>query len=161
RFSSFKAPPEHLDGLAGLVIDGRFCILEKLGAGGTAEVYAAHDKDSGKTVAFKIAIGDGKRDLEKMNQFIENEISRLKSLSHERIIRCIGGGDFRGRKYAVLELLEGQSLERKMQSEGGLQWEASRNVLVKVCDALSEVHNKGMVHRDLKPANIFLTSDGD
>ncbi len=155
EFRSMKPEPERADTLAGAVISGRYALIERIGAGGTAEVYSAVDRESGGRVAIKIALSD---DDGTMNSFMGNEIARLGQVSHPSLIRCLGSGEHKGRRYAVLELLEGSSLDALMQKEGGIKWEMAREVLVKVCDALSEVHAKGLVHRDLKPANVYVTN---
>ena len=152
-----KPEPQERDSLAGLVVDGRYSILEMIGTGGTAEVYSAIDNKSGSRVAFKISSADAGP----ANGFMDNEISRLRGLSHPSIIRCIGEGHLDGKRYAILELLEGSSLDVLMQQGGGLEWGAARDVLIKLCDALSEVHSRSLVHRDLKPANVFVTNGGD
>src|SRR5512143_1478876 len=77
------------------------------------------------------------------------------------IVRCIGCGEFKARGFMALELLEGESLDRRMEAGDGLPWDLSLSILVKVCDALSLVHGKGLVHRDIKPANVFITPEGD
>ncbi len=161
QFAAFKDALEHGDPLIGAIIDKRFSLVGKLGSGGTADVYLAVDARSGREVALKLAADGAERELAKMNSFISNEASALFGFDSQAIVRCISSGEFRGRGYIALELLEGESLDRKMESGEPLPWGMSAKILVKVCDALSEVHGKGIVHRDIKPANVFITADGD
>ncbi|MCA1560074.1 MAG: protein kinase [Acidobacteria bacterium] len=60
---------------------------------------------------------------------------------------------------AVMELLEGEPLERYLATQH-LSWRKALEIAVSVADGLASAHGKGLVHRDLKPANIFITEDG-
>ena len=61
-------------------------------------------------------------------------------------------GDF----YYVMELLDGISLERFVQTYGPMEPARVVHVLRQVCHSLAEAHARGLVHRDIKPANIFV-----
>src|SRR5207253_10978650 len=65
--------------------------------------------------------------------------------------------------YLVMELLEGHSLADELEKHGKLSLKRSTDILVPVCDALTEAHKVGIIHRDIKPDNIFLhqTKDGE
>lgn len=161
QFSAFKDALDGGDPLLGQVVGGRFGLIGRLGSGGTADVYLAMDGRTGKEVALKLAAGGAERELAKMNSFIGDESSALSRFDSPAIVKSIASGEWMGRSYLALELLEGQSLDRMMESGEPLPWDFSAKVLVKVCDALAEVHGKGLVHRDIKPANVFITPDGD
>src|SRR6185295_8098602 len=68
-------------------------------------------------------------------------------------------GSENGVAFIVMELLEGESLNRCIVA-GGLPWRRALEIAASIADALASAHGKGVVHRDLKPANIFVTREG-
>lgn len=127
-------------------------ILARIGEGGTADVYVA------ETEKRKVAIKLAKTKLH--NRFIENEKQKLESFDHPAVLKPIASGTFYGRTYMVTEHVEGENLSTAMGKTGIMPWERARKILLDLCDALHELHKRGIVHRDVKPGNILLSSDG-
>ncbi len=137
---------------------GPYEILSPLGAGGMGEVYRATDTRLGREVAIKVLPADLAADRERLNRF-ENEARLVASLSHPNILALHDFGQADGVIYAVMELLEGDSLRQRLSSEA-LPPRKVIEIGVAVAEGLAAAHAKGIVHRDLKPDNIFLISDG-
>jgi eukaryotic-like serine/threonine-protein kinase len=137
---------------------GSFEILAPLGAGGMGEVFRARDTRLGREVAVKIlpeALADDPHALARFEQ----EARAVAALSHPNILAIHDFGRENGVVFAVMELLEGESLDRRVAREE-LPWKKAVEVGAAVADGLASAHARGVVHRDLKPANVFVTRDG-
>jgi serine/threonine protein kinase/tetratricopeptide (TPR) repeat protein len=137
---------------------GAYQIVAPLGAGGMGEVYRATDTRLGRDVAVKVVSARLMDNPSALARF-EREARTVAALSHPNIVALYDVGRANGIGFAVMELLEGESLERHLASED-LSWRRALDIGVSVADGLASAHGKGLVHRDLKPANIFITEDG-
>jgi serine/threonine-protein kinase len=137
---------------------GAYQIVAPLGAGGMGEVYRATDTRLGRDVAVKVVSGCLMDDPSAVARF-EREARTVAALSHPNIVALYDVGHENGIVFAVMELLEGESLERHLATEH-LSWRRALDIGVSVADGLASAHGKGLVHRDLKPANIFITDGG-
>ena len=137
---------------------GPFEILAPLGAGGMGEVYRARDTRLGREVAVKVLPERLAGDPNALSRF-EREARAVAALSHPNILAIHDFGEERGVRYAVTELLEGQTLRERLVRER-LSWRKAAEIGIAVADGLSAAHMRSIVHRDLKPENIFLTSGG-
>jgi TolB-like protein/Flp pilus assembly protein TadD len=133
-------------------------ILAPLGAGGMGEVYRAKDTRLGREVAVKVVserLMDGPNALARL----EREARAVAALSHPNIVAVHDFGREGGIAFAVMELLEGEPLDRILASEH-FPWRKALEIAASIADGLASAHARGVVHRDLKPANIFITRDG-
>ena len=137
---------------------GSYEIVSPLGAGGMGEVYRARDLRLDREVAIKVLPELLADNPEALKRF-EREAKAVAALSHSNILSIHDFGDNEGVRFAVMELLEGETLRDRLKN-GPLGWRKAADVAIAVADALSAAHAKGIVHRDLKPENIFLTTDG-
>ncbi len=137
---------------------GSYEILSPLGAGGMGEVYRARDLRLERDVAIKVLPEQFAQDADALIRF-EREAKAVAALSHSNILSIHDVGDANGVRFAVMELLEGQTLRRRL-SQSAIPWRKASEIGVSIADAITAAHAKGIVHRDLKPENIFLTSDG-
>jgi eukaryotic-like serine/threonine-protein kinase len=137
---------------------GPYEILSPLGAGGMGEVFRARDTRLGRDVAIKILPERLADNAQALTRF-ENEARAVAALSHPNILAIHDFGRADEIIYAVTELLEGESLDRRIAREE-LTWKKALEIGAAVADGLASAHARGIVHRDLKPANIFLTRDG-
>lgn len=140
------------------VLKARYRLDEKLGTGGSARVYAAHDLVLRRTVAVKVlhpALADDARFLRRF----EAEARAAAALQHPHIVSVFDSGadDV---VFMVLELLEGGSLQDLLDEGRTLTPEQAAGLGAEVCAALGFAHRRGVVHRDVKPGNILFTADG-
>jgi len=137
---------------------GPYEILEPLGAGGMGEVYKARDARLGREVAIKVLSEKVAGDAAALARF-EREARAVAALSHPHILALHDFGQDRGLTYAVMELLDGESLAQRL-ARGPMPASEIARAGEQICGALSAAHRKGIVHRDLKPANVMLTKSG-
>lgn len=143
----------------------RYVLIEKLGFGGFGEVWRAHDQVlPGHTVAIKLLHRYHADKPEAVIRF-EREAEVLGLLHHEHVVRKLAHGQDRGRRYLILEFIDGQTLRvilegyRAAQAPPTLAW--IRDIFDQICDAVTAMHTVRevgpIVHRDLKPENIMIT----
>lgn len=136
----------------------RYEILGPLGKGGMGEVYRARDLRLKREVAVKILPDHLSKDQNALSRF-EREATSIATLSHPNILAIYDFGADQGIAYAVMELLEGETL-RSLLSRVSLSWQRTVEIGISIADGLAAAHSKGIIHRDIKPENIFLTSEG-
>jgi serine/threonine protein kinase/tetratricopeptide (TPR) repeat protein len=137
---------------------GHYRVVEQIGAGGMGVVYRAHDDSLDRDVAVKVLPEGVAGDPDRLSRF-EREARAVAQLEHPNILAIHDFGTDDGTAYAVMELLEGQSL-REVIAEGGLPAAKAVEYAHAMADGLAAAHAKGIIHRDLKPENVFLTGDG-
>jgi serine/threonine protein kinase/Tol biopolymer transport system component len=136
---------------------GAYQIIAPIGAGGMGEVYKARDTRLNRTVAIKVLL-QGSADAERRAR-LEREAQTIAALNHPHICTLHDVGRHEGIDYLVMEYLEGETLERRLQ-RGPLPADLALKYAVEISDALDKAHRLGVTHRDLKPANIMLTQSG-
>jgi len=122
------------------------------------EVYCARDVRLGREVAVKILPHHLTNDSAARTRF-EREAMAVAALSHPNIVVIFDLGEERGVRFAVMELLQGETLRERIQRSPCSRVEAAK-VGAAIADGLNAAHTKGIIHRDLKPENVFLTADG-
>jgi serine/threonine protein kinase/tetratricopeptide (TPR) repeat protein len=137
---------------------GPYEIQAALGKGGMGEVYRAKDSRLEREVAIKVLPIQFAQDPARLARF-EREAKAVAALSHSNILAIHDYGTEQGQTFAVMELLEGQTLRSRM-AHGAIPWRKAGEIAVAIADGLAAAHDKGIIHRDLKPDNIFLTTDG-
>ncbi len=137
---------------------GPYEVVSLLGAGAMGEVYRARDGRLGREVALKIIGQTAREDPESLARF-RDEARILASMSNPNIISIYDFGTLDGVTFAVMELLEGESLGARMR-RGVLPWRTAVGIAVRVARGLAAAHERGVVHRDLKPDNVFLLREG-
>jgi serine/threonine-protein kinase len=137
---------------------GPYEILSSLGEGGMGEVYRARDPRLGREVAIKVLPDRLTSDADLVRRF-EQEARAVAALSHPNVLTLFDIGREGERLYAVLELLEGETLRTRL-ANAAPSWSKAVEIAIAVGEGLAAAHSRGIIHRDLKPENIFLTSDG-
>ena len=134
---------------------GPYEIADQLGAGGMGEVYRATDTRLDRTVAIKVLPEHLASDPQRRERF-EREAKAVSSLNHPHICTLHDVGEQDGVHYLVMELVEGDTLQQRLE-KGRLPLDQALEYAIQIADALDKAHRQGVVHRDLKPGNIMIT----
>ena len=142
---------------------GKYRVLEPLGRGGMARVYRAYHPQLERYVAIKVLRSDLVDDEEFLVRF-RREAQAVAGLRHSNVVQVFDFDVQGDLTYMVMELLEGDTLRRRLndyrvRGEKMPPGEVVR-VLLDVLDGLAYAHSEGMIHRDIKPGNVLLTRRG-
>jgi len=141
------------------VIDQRYRIIGRLGAGGMADVYCAEDLQLGRKVALKLLYDRFAEDEEFVERF-RREASSAAGLQHPNVVAIFDRGEWDGTYYIAMEFLEGRDLKELVRQEGPLPPERAVAIAVQILKALRFAHRRGIVHRDIKPHNAIVDDEG-
>src|SRR5262245_45200341 len=133
-------------------------ITALLGKGGMGEVYRARDLKLKREVAIKILPDEFLREIDRVSRF-QREAEVLASLNHPNIAAIHNLEESNGSRYLVLELVEGETLQQRL-NRGAIPVGEALRIAKQIAEALEAAHERGVIHRDLKPGNIKLTNDG-
>ena len=137
---------------------GRYEIRSQVGAGGMGEVYLARDLEIGRDVAVKVLPSTFSAEQDRLKRF-QQEACAAGALNHPNILSIYDVGKHDGSPYVVSELLEGETLRKRIAGTPLAQRRAIDYAL-QIANGLAAAHEKGIIHRDLKPENIFVTNEG-
>ena len=145
--------------MASRILSGRYELLEKIGDGGMAVVYKGKDKLLNRFVAVKILRPEFTKDA----TFVENfkrESQAAAGLSHPNIVGVYDVGREGNINYIVMELIEGDTLNKIIEKEAPMDYRKVIDISKQVASALRIAHKNKIIHRDVKPHNIMVTNDG-
>ena len=140
------------ENLAGRTIAG-YRLLERIGEGGTAEVYRAQHPARGD-IAFKVLRQRLRGDPTAVKRFLR-EAGYGSRVVHPCVVRTFDFGEAEGLHYLALEWAEGESLASFLHRSGPLAPAETIPLIRQLADALAAAHQAGIIHRDLKPENIM------
>lgn len=145
------------EALPGTILDGKYQLNEKIGAGGFGAVYRATHLVMKHAIAVKVFKpmpgNDSPRNLERFRL----EAIAAARINHPNAVAILDSGiSSEGIAYIVMELLKGHSLGQALQEKGMLPIKRTIEILLPICEVLAKAHGLGLVHRDIKPENIFL-----
>jgi eukaryotic-like serine/threonine-protein kinase len=141
----------------GTVIDARYRVLRKIGAGGMADVYCAEDTHLGRKVALKLLHARFAQDQEFVERF-RREASSAAGLQHPNVVGVYDRGEFDGTYYIAMEYCEGRSL-KEIVSRTPLDPERAIAITKQMLVAARFAHRRNVIHRDLKPHNVILDDE--
>lgn len=142
------------------LIDNRYEVRGRIGSGGMADVFLAHDEVMDRDVALKMLKSRYADD----GQFVERfrrEARSAAALTNPYIVRIFDRGETEDEiYYIVMEYLSGGTLKDRINDEGALSARATTEVALQITEALQVAHERGIVHRDVKPQNILVADSG-
>jgi len=149
------------DPFVGQTLDEKYCVEERLGAGGMGAVYRARHLSMDRPVAIKVL----------HQRLVEDEAARMRFhmearaavlLQHANAVSVTDFGQTsEGCVYIVMELLEGRTLREILSREAPIETARAVSIMLQVSDAVAAAHEAGIIHRDLKPSNILVTQSAD
>ncbi len=143
----------------GMMIADRYEILDKIGTGGTSDVYKARDHKLNRPVAMKIL----KQEFSENTSFVQKfrtEAQAAAGLMHANIVNVYDVGEENGIYYIVMELVEGITLKRYIEKKGKLSVKEAVSIAIQVSLGIDAAHKNRIVHRDIKPQNIIISKEG-
>jgi serine/threonine-protein kinase len=144
-----------------MVLSGTpYRLIKKIGEGASGVVYEAEHTELGRKLALKVLAPEHASAKDAIERF-RREARAIAALSHANLCLLYDFGKaLDGRIFLAMELLSGETLEKRLKDTKGMDWREAATLGIEVTRALEAAHAAGLVHRDLKPANLYLTSDG-
>jgi hypothetical protein len=134
---------------------GRYRVLAELGRGGMGVVCKAHDTLLDREVALKMVRPDVAANPTTADRFLR-EARALAAVRHDHVIEVYDFGDIDGVRFVAMPLLDGQTLQTRLQKQSPLPPAEVVRIGLELADGLAAVHARGLIHRDLKPSNVWL-----
>jgi beta-lactam-binding protein with PASTA domain len=148
------------DTLIDSLVDGRYRIVRKLGAGGMATVYLAEDQELGRRVALKILNERHAHDEQFVERF-RREAQNAAGLSHPNIVSIFDRGETDdGTYYIAMEYLDGRTLKDLLRRRGPMPVRLAVQYARQILTGMRFAHRHGIVHRDIKPHNVMVDNEG-
>jgi serine/threonine-protein kinase len=138
---------------------GGYRILRKLGQGGMAVVYKAHEESLSRVVALKVIAQHLSQDEKFITRF-QREAQAAAQLHHPNIVQIYAIGHDQGVHFFSMEYVKGRSLAEIIEEEGFLTAGRALPIIAQAAEALAVAHDAGIVHRAIKPANIVVDGNG-
>ncbi|MFE2213683.1 protein kinase [Streptomyces canus] len=149
--------------MQGVLLDERFRIGHRLGAGAMGQVWAAQDERMRRDVAVKVVHPQYGMDEAETQARFQREVQLAGRLAHQNIVTVHDWGevsvDGRPTLFLVMELVQGVPLHRRLK-ESTPSWPLAAGWAAQIAEALHAAHAQDVVHRDIKPANALLTPNG-
>ena len=137
---------------------GRYRLERRLGIGGMASVWLAHDERLARPVAVKV-VADALAGDEQWLARFEREARAAARLSHPNIVKVFDYGVDDGHPFLVMEYVPGITLSARIE-QGGLRDDDVRRLARELLEAVAAVHTAAILHRDIKPANVLVDERG-
>src|SRR6476469_1077294 len=143
------------DALTGALIDGRYRVISRLGAGGMADVFLAEDNQLGRKVALKLLHRRFAEDPGFVERF-RREAQAAAGLQHPNVVSVYDRGAFDGTYYIAMEYLAGRTLKQLIRDEAPIDPVRAIDITIQILKAARFAHKRGVIHRDLKPQNVII-----
>ena len=141
------------------VINDRYEIIRRIGRGGMADVFLAHDLLLDRSVAVKVLFPEHAIDPNFVERF-RREAQSVAGLNHPNIVGVYDWGQNGNTYFMAMEYVDGQTLAEALRRHGPLNSNGAVKIALAIADALAFAHRNNVVHRDIKPANILLANNG-
>ncbi|MBV8955735.1 MAG: Stk1 family PASTA domain-containing Ser/Thr kinase [Solirubrobacterales bacterium] len=143
------------DSTTGALIDGRYKVLSRVGAGGMADVLLAEDQQLGRKVALKLMYRRFSEDPGFVERF-RREAQAAAGLQHPNVVSVYDRGAYDDTYYIAMEYLPGRSLKQLIRAEAPLDQVRAIDITLQILKAARFAHRRGVIHRDLKPHNVIV-----
>jgi serine/threonine protein kinase len=143
----------------GDVIDGRYKVLSRLGAGGMADVFLAEDLQLGRKIALKLLHRRFAEDPDFVERF-RREAQAAAGLQHPNVVSVYDRGAYDGTYYIAMEYLPGRTLKQLIRQDAPLDPAQAIDLATQILRAARFAHRRGVIHRDLKPHNVIVDDGG-
>jgi eukaryotic-like serine/threonine-protein kinase len=140
---------------SGTMVDERYKIVSRLGAGGMADVFLAEDEQLGRKVALKLLYQRFAEDPGFVERF-RREAQAAAGLQHPNVVSVYDRGAYDGTYYIAMEYLPGRSLKQLIRQEAPLDPIRAIDIALQILKAARFAHRRGVIHRDLKPHNVIV-----
>ncbi|MFF4155995.1 serine/threonine-protein kinase [Streptomyces sp. NPDC001678] len=137
-----------------MLVAGRYRLGEPLGRGGMGEVWQGQDEVLGRQVAVKLLLGDDGDESAAMR--FRMEAQTAARLNHPQVVAVYDFGEWEGRFYLVMELVQGSSLSVELAERRALAPARAADLVAQTASGLAAAHRQGVVHRDVKPGNLMV-----
>ncbi|MBL8793974.1 MAG: serine/threonine protein kinase [Planctomycetia bacterium] len=144
-----------LQGRGPELVVGPYLILEKLGEGGTGQVYKARQRSSGRITALKVLRKDAESDPDTVRRFTR-ELEVARQVEHPNLIRTYEAGPIGGTLVLAMEYVPGVNLDQLVREAGPLPVNLACEYIRQAACGLAHAHERGLVHRDIKPGNLMV-----
>ncbi len=148
------------ESLIGQTFAAKYQVTGFLGEGGMARVYLATDASTNQQVALKVLHKHLTSEREVVKRF-DREMKLASVVKHDNSVAVLEYGDFEGRLFLVMELVDGDSLGEVLLDDAPLTPDRTVHIARQIAAALGAAHARGIVHRDLKPDNVMIDQPGD
>jgi serine/threonine protein kinase len=139
---------------------GNFRLVSQLGRGGMGEVFLGEHTGIQTRVAVKLLLREVSAQQDHVQRFF-NEARIVGKIKHAGIVKIFDVGFHEGQAYLIMELLEGESLAKRIERRGRMSATQLADIARQIGSVLAATHDAGVTHRDLKPDNIFLVADAE
>jgi serine/threonine-protein kinase len=139
----------------GTMVDDRYKIVSRLGAGGMADVFLAEDEQLGRNVALKLLYQRFAEDPGFVERF-RREAQAAAGLQHPNVVSVYDRGAYDGTYYIAMEYLPGRSLKQLIRLQAPLDPVRAIDLTLQILKAARFAHRRGVIHRDLKPHNVIV-----
>ena len=143
----------------GIFLGNRYEVIEKIGAGGMADVYKGKDTMLNRYVAIKVLKKEFREDDSFVKKF-RSEAQAAAGLLHPNVVNVYDVGEDRGLYYMVMELVEGITLKEYIDRKKRLSAREVISIAIQMCSGIEAAHRHHIIHRDIKPQNIIISNDG-
>lgn len=141
------------------LLANRYHIVKRLGVGGMADVYLAHDAFLNREVAIKTLRASMAMDPVSLLRF-QREANASSQLNHPNIVEIYDVGEEDSDHYIVMEYIKGKTLKELIGQRGAMEKHEAISIMDQLVSAVKEAHDKNIIHRDIKPQNILVKDDG-
>jgi len=143
----------------GALLDGKYEIIERLGAGGMGQVFKATHKYLGATRVIKVVHPQIVENKDAQDRFLREARAATK-VTHPNVATMYDFAELPdGSHYMVSEFIDGENLAQRLRTRGTLPPKQAARIIIQTLNGLEAIHRAGIVHRDVSPENLMITRD--